>query len=598
MFSNFSVIKETEHMLFLFSLVIVSWHVHLISSYFPNLFEDISTEQGIDIGWIQIFSCREGYGINNQPIFKDDHTWEELLPFTHHAIAAQILSNSAQPSDFDFTNNPSDYFAVMTDICSNPVLALNNERELSWVIDINTLVTVSDSDLNNWLGSSVAKNRLRQNTVCTGCSRTGISLTKSIYHACCNNQGIHINFDWSYTNLPITEGTYNCQWDYRTNLANTDGISFWIGFDISKEKCCKIRNNEMQYVDCNITFNTPHTTQQTIITSDLMSTNTETTSILSNTPYTTLSIPTTTLFVSTITTTEQPHTTLYAPSSTTEQTHTTLSVQSSTTTPTKSVLTSPTTSVSLSTVIVTPSVSSTLTNVYIPSDSLSVSTKNKLSIKSLITSTVTANSMEESYVLIETNENKYLYALLITLILLLIFVIVCFGYYWLDKIKNSNNGNDAALDMHIEGELNNINIEDIETNGSELKHSQSNQNEGIVTINNNYTNSIVDYGRTIIVHSNNITINSFPFQIGNDLDQLNDETYIKLISSIKSHFHLLTDRSLRLYEKINGSKIDIDDIMDLIDAFEANEGNNYVLNVYFEIKIYKNEYCGDGDDII
>eukprot|EP01084_Bolivina_argentea_P029738 55204_1 len=516
MFSNFSVIKETEHMLFLFSLVIVSWHVHLISSYFPNLFEDISTEQGIDIGWIQIFSCREGYGINNQPIFKDDHTWEELLPFTHHAIAAQILSNSAQPSDFDFTNNPSDYFAVMTDICSNPVLALNNERELSWVIDINTLVTVSDSDLNNWLGSSVAKNRLRQNTGCTGCYRTNTSLTKSVYNACCNGQGIHIKGDSANSNY------YNCEWDYRTNLANTDGISFWIGFDISKEKCCKIRNNEMQYVDCNITFNTSHTTQQA-----------------TNTPHTTLSIPS--------------HTTQQA----TNTPHTTLSIPSPTTTPTKSVSVSPTTSVSWSTAQNIRNISMT-----------------------------------------ETNKNKYLYALLITLILLLIFVIVCFGYYWLDKIKNSNNGNDAALDMHIEGELNNINIEDIETNGSELKHSQSNQNEGIVTINNNYTNSIVDYGRTIIVHSNNITINSFPFQIGNDLDQLNDETYIKLISSIKSHFHLLTDRSLRLYEKINGSKIDIDDIMDLIDAFEANEGNNYVLNVYFEIKIYKNEYCGDGDDII
>eukprot|EP01084_Bolivina_argentea_P029740 55210_1 len=122
-------------------------------------------------------------------------------------------------------------------------------------------------------------------------------------------------------------------------------------------------------------------------------------------------------------------------------------------------------------------------------------------------------------------------------------------------------------------------------------------NEGGVT-DNNYTNQVADHGRKIIVHSNNSTINPFPFQIGNDLKHLNDQIYIKLISSIKSYFHLSIDCSLRLYEKINGSKIEINDIIDLIDAFEADGNNNYVLDVYFEIKIYKNEYCGDGDDII
>merc|ERR1740116_554938 len=84
------------------------------------------------------------------------------------------------------------------------------------------------TDLNNWLGSSAAKARLR-NT----CRGDGASAFESVlYHACGNTEGIHLT-------------SSQCTWDWQDNIAGVEGMSAWLGFT---EGQCEVVDGEPSLV--------------------------------------------------------------------------------------------------------------------------------------------------------------------------------------------------------------------------------------------------------------------------------------------------------------------------------------------------------------
>lgn len=131
----------------------------------------------MDIGWIKYGSCIEGWGSSiNTVTFNANLTAEKIFS----SISIKILPSTDIP---DGITENSDY-SVKADICSNPVYALHNGLELSFQLDIN-----------NWIGSTTAINRLR-NDCYHGTGSIG-HLPRSIsngelYQSCGSWGGLHI----------------------------------------------------------------------------------------------------------------------------------------------------------------------------------------------------------------------------------------------------------------------------------------------------------------------------------------------------------------------------------------------------------------------
>eukprot|EP01084_Bolivina_argentea_P026715 49708_1 len=212
-----------------------------------------------------------------------------------------------------------------------------------------------------------------------------------------------------------------------------------------------------------------------------------------------------------------------------------------------------------------------------PTTSISLSLTTSVSISA-------AETVNEHVFATTTQTATILYALLSVVILLsLLCVVICFGFYWRNKQNNKcikPNPNVIDLAKHEASIQNDIDIADIE--------AESEMNEGCVTENT------VTNGRKVVIHSENCKVNEFTFEIRIDLNECDDTTYISLISSMKLNFDLSSDTPFRLYEKVNGSDIDIDDITDLVDAFEANGEDTFTVNLYVEIGmngISETDYC-------
>eukprot|EP01084_Bolivina_argentea_P032252 59659_1 len=117
------------------------------------------------------------------------------------------------------------------------------------------------------------------------------------------------------------------------------------------------------------------------------------------------------------------------------------------------------------------------------------------------------------------------------------------------------------------------------------KSKQIDMIEGISTsMNENCTPE--EEGRIIIVHLQN---NVFQFCVGHSLDELNEGVYNILIANIKMHFDLSNDCSFSLFEKEYATTLSVDNVNDVIDAFQAHDDdNNFVLHLYMEMSENKN----------
>merc|ERR1719283_711406 len=177
-------------------------------------FEYTSTEQfdggntEMEIGWIEYSSCIEGANPSTlNPLFSSD----ELLQLAQQAVTVKILPSTDIPG-----HSETAYYAMMADLCSNPIFALNNGYSLSFTLDENFVP--SKADPGNWIGDNV--DAFLWNTC-------GVALYEladgKTYWACNNVEGLH-----------ITET--HCWWDWQDTTGHD--ITVWLGFDAKKDREC------------------------------------------------------------------------------------------------------------------------------------------------------------------------------------------------------------------------------------------------------------------------------------------------------------------------------------------------------------------------
>merc|ERR1719361_2905188 len=105
-------------------------------------FDEVDTNR---IGWILIFSCEEGTGYYDYSFEHEDIR----LDLQKAAVSVKIVPEGG-------TANPKyDEYAVEAKAMSNPVMAINNNLELSYVLN-DDLTRSGYANLDNWIGTDAA----------------------------------------------------------------------------------------------------------------------------------------------------------------------------------------------------------------------------------------------------------------------------------------------------------------------------------------------------------------------------------------------------------------------------------------------------------
>ena len=100
----------------------------------------------MEIGWIEFSSCIEG---KHSSTFNPDYESDELIELAQQAVTVKILPSTDIPGHSETAK-----YALMADLCSNPIFALNNGYSLSYTLDED--FTASKADPNNWIGDSAS----------------------------------------------------------------------------------------------------------------------------------------------------------------------------------------------------------------------------------------------------------------------------------------------------------------------------------------------------------------------------------------------------------------------------------------------------------
>lgn len=173
----------------------------------------------MDIGWIKYLSCEEGEGsVRVQYPF----ALSDIINLAQYAVTIKILPKGDIPG----LREDSEY-AVMADLCSNPVYAMNHGKEMSYNLDINTGLVDGVTDINNWIGTDDAVARMQNKCLGHGLSigsEPKDLITGLFYHGSCNGNGLHL-----YTNM--------CYFEYK-QVPHGD-ISIWMGFHKQKNQQCQ-----------------------------------------------------------------------------------------------------------------------------------------------------------------------------------------------------------------------------------------------------------------------------------------------------------------------------------------------------------------------
>eukprot|EP01084_Bolivina_argentea_P154708 269657_1 len=174
------------------------------------------------IVWIKVISCTEGTG---DSIFTYHEERNFILALMKNAISIKFVPHGS------VLNQNYDNVAVIAKPGTNPILALNYQRELSFTLSNDTLKFSTYSNSDNWIGSNQAKNRLEN-----GCHENSYfprSFFNMIYHACGNAVGIHI---WPYART--------CRWEWSVSLGID--IEIHLGYEINscENYCSKYANSK------------------------------------------------------------------------------------------------------------------------------------------------------------------------------------------------------------------------------------------------------------------------------------------------------------------------------------------------------------------
>eukprot|EP01084_Bolivina_argentea_P266270 451574_1 len=165
------------------------------------------------IGWTKIMSCTES---STNSIFTLYDSWTNISALGSTAFTVKFVP------DGSILNPLYNNFAVIAKPGSNPVYALNNFKELSYLLNENDGTIAGFSDTDSWIGTNEA--RFRLNNSCFDGSVTGIgddphNMSTFVYQACDDQHGIHI--------IPSQN---RCLWDFRTLLGQN--ISIYFGYNM------------------------------------------------------------------------------------------------------------------------------------------------------------------------------------------------------------------------------------------------------------------------------------------------------------------------------------------------------------------------------
>eukprot|EP01084_Bolivina_argentea_P035042 64979_1 len=212
-----------------------NWPIIRIQAFgeFPDIkFDELSVENfsgnngnpnTFEIGWFKFAQCTEGKGSSLHGIkYANEYSVGELISILKYAVTIKLLPSSDIPGQIENNN-----FALTADICSDPIWAINNGYEMSFILDKTTASVIGYSNINNWFGTSTAKNRL--NNSCLHLNSPKEIIDSFIYDSCGNSNG-----------LQIMNGN-QCEWNKGEIVG--ENITIWIGFDVNKNRKCEFRDD-------------------------------------------------------------------------------------------------------------------------------------------------------------------------------------------------------------------------------------------------------------------------------------------------------------------------------------------------------------------
>ena len=134
----------------------------------------------MQIKWIPFLSCNEGP--NRWTWNADYDALEDLLVKAQDAVTVKILPSTDVPGSSETAE-----FAVMAELCSDPVHSLNSGYTISYTVD-ESGNSIGMEDGSNWIGSTGAVKRLK-----TSCGSTEKidDFFGSFYCACNNQAGLY-----------------------------------------------------------------------------------------------------------------------------------------------------------------------------------------------------------------------------------------------------------------------------------------------------------------------------------------------------------------------------------------------------------------------
>eukprot|EP01084_Bolivina_argentea_P215834 366523_1 len=209
-------------------------------------FEEITVENfgnfSMQIGWIKILSCVEGNDPTTFVYYIDGEkqnyiqlvdNQEKYFEYINNLVSQAITVKFAPPGKK--TNVHYDNLVVISKPCSNPIFSLNSGMELSFTVNITDGNIIGPVDLNNWIGTLTAKQRL-VNDVSGFLLQKPRDIRQTVYHARNNAGGIHVSLSNSYAS------NIECWWDYSDTMHQN--VEIYLGFHVDKNMYCDFTDGE------------------------------------------------------------------------------------------------------------------------------------------------------------------------------------------------------------------------------------------------------------------------------------------------------------------------------------------------------------------
>ena len=172
-----------------------------------------------------------------------------------------VITVKFVPDGVDVNSDIYNKYAVISQPCTRQIYALNNGLDISHQIDINKRTIADIPNINDWIGTKEAVNRMKgtcfqlpfgskplllKNFVLNQCDLYRVGLMRYSYSSTYSSS---VCF-WSFSS---TKASASRNGMYKSN--NT--IAMYLGFDKNEQKCCKSNGINLEYYSCHLTPPTP-----------------------------------------------------------------------------------------------------------------------------------------------------------------------------------------------------------------------------------------------------------------------------------------------------------------------------------------------------